>query len=159
MIGLDLYGVTKDLHILGATVLFGTGLGTAFQMFMAHRSGDTATIARVARNTVLADWVFTTPAVILQPVTGLTLVYLAGYGWSDTWLVVSIALYGFTGLCWLPVVFIQVEMARLAAAALRAGAPLPPRYHRLFRLWFALGWPAFLAVLAILHLMVAKPAL
>lgn len=159
MIGFDLYGEVKVLHILGATVLLGTGLGTAFQMSMAHRSGSPAVVARVARQTVIADWLFTTPAVILQPVTGLILATLTGVSLFEPWLSVSIGLYLFTGACWLPVVWIQDRMARLAAEAVRAGTPLPVRYYRLFRIWFILGWPAFLAVLGIVHLMVLKPAL
>ncbi len=157
MMGLDLYAGVKTLHILGATVLFGTGLGTAFQMWMAHRSREPMVIARVARHTVLADWLFTTPAALLQPVTGLTMAYLGGYALSETWLWLSITLYVVTGLCWLPVVWIQAQMAQIAATSARLGDPLPARYHLLFRVWFALGWPAFFAVLVTVHLMVTKP--
>jgi uncharacterized membrane protein len=156
---LQSYDLVKLAHVIGATVLFGTGIGTAFQMVMAHRGGDTRTIANVSRNVVLADWVFTTPAVILQPITGYLLARWVGYGFGDTWLIVSIGLFLLTGLCWLPVVWIQAQMARLAADAAASGAALPTRYHRLFRIWFILGWPAFAAVLGILHLMVAKPML
>lgn len=155
---MDVVLLTKTAHILGATILFGTGLGTAFQMLMAHRSGRPGTIADVARNVVLADWIFTTPAAILQPITGTALAVWMGYGLQDRWLVASILLYGITGLCWLPVVWIQYRMRVLAEAAVAASAPLPPAYHRLFRWWFALGWPAFGAVLVIVHLMVGKPA-
>ena len=155
----DAYSLVKTLHVLGAMVLFGTGIGTAFQMLLAHRSGESGVVARVARGTVRADWLFTTPAMVLQPVTGLVLAAWAGYGLVDTWLVASVALYAVAGLCWFPVVVIQLRMARLAEAAARDRAPLPPAYHRLFRIWFALGWPALAAMLAIIHLMVTKPAL
>ena len=48
--------------------------------------------------------------------------------------------------------------ACLAEAAVAAGEPvLPPRYHALARLWFWLGWPAFLWMLMIFWLMIAKP--
>ena len=38
----------------------------------------------------------------------------------------------------------------------RSGKPLPLGYFRM-RTWYALGWPAFLALLAVFWLMVAKP--
>lgn len=147
----------KTLHILSATLLFGTGLGTAFFMWRAHRAGDVRAIAAVSRNVVLADWLFTTPAVILQPLTGFAMLYMAGLDWRIGWVMASLGLYLLAGACWLPVVAIQLRVARLAATAVAAGTALPPTYFRLMRWWFALGWPAFLAVLLVFWLMVAKP--
>ena len=147
----------KYAHILGATVLFGTGLGTAFHMWMTHRSGDVRAIAVASRNTVLADWLFTTPAVIMQPLTGALLIWHYGYALTDWWILASIGLYVLTGLCWLPVVGLQIRAARLSAKAAATGAALPPDYHRTMRIWFLLGWPAFIAVLVIFHLMLFKP--
>lgn len=148
----------KWLHILGATVLFGTGLGTAFHLWMAHRSDDPAAIAVVTRNSVLADWLFTATAAVLQPLTGALLIVLAGYDWTEPWLLAAYGLYILVGVCWLPVVWIQIELRKMAGEAARSSGPLPPRYRRFMRLWFALGWPAFLAMLAIFALMVFKPA-
>jgi uncharacterized membrane protein len=153
------YTLLKVVHILSATVLFGTGLGTAFQMWTANKSGDVRAIATVARHIVWADYLFTTPAVIVQPLTGFILATMAGFDPMSPWLVAAYGLYVLTGLCWLPVVWIQLRMRDLAVEAAAANAPLPPRYHRLARAWFLLGWPAFSAVLAIFWLMVAKPAL
>ncbi|MEN3791930.1 DUF2269 domain-containing protein [Fulvimarina sp. MAC3] len=147
----------KYVHLIGATVIFGTGLGTAFQMLSAHRSGEVRGIALVARNVVKADWFFTTPAVIIQPLTGATMAIYMGYSIWDRWLWMSILLYALAGACWLPVVWLQLRMRDLAAQAAEKGTPLPPDYHRLFRCWFALGWPAFGAVLVIFHLMIQKP--
>lgn len=155
----DVYLALKLLHILSSTVLFGTGLGTAFSMWRAHRHGDPRVVAVVARNVVLADWVFTTPAVIVQPLTGLALIHLLGYPLTAPWLLASVVLYAIVGACWLPVVGLQRRMRQLADAAVARGEPLPGPYHRCFRLWFALGWPAFLGVIAIFALMVWKPAL
>jgi uncharacterized membrane protein len=154
---MTLYALVKTLHILSATVLFGTGLGTAWFLWRADRSGDVATIAATSRQVVLADWLFTAPAVIVQPLTGLWLIHLAGYGWTEPWLLWTYGLYGLAGACWLPVVWLQLRLRDLAAEALRQQAPLPAAYHRCMRLWFALGWPAFLAVMIIIYLMVAKP--
>jgi uncharacterized membrane protein len=153
MIYLDL----KFLHIVGTAVLLGTGAGIAFFMLLAHRTGNAATIAAVARMVVIADFVFTATAVVAQPITGLLLVYVMGYSLLDGWIVLSIALYLVTGAFWIPVVFMQMRMRDLAAEAARTGAPLPPAYHRLFRTWFAFGFPAFAAVLAIIWLMIARP--
>lgn len=156
---MDPYLLLKYAHVVSATLLFGTGLGTAFHGWMAHRSGNRAAIAVVGRNVVLADWLFTAPAVVAQPVTGVALAHLAGIPLASGWLLLSIALYALVGACWLPVVWLQIRMHALAAEAVRAGAPLPPRYHAHAKLWFALGWPAFLGVLAIFWLMIAKPEL
>ena len=151
--------ILKLIHMLGAAVLFGTGLGIAFFMYMAHRSRDAATIAATARMVVIGDAVFTLNAVIAQPVSGAALALSIGYSFWEPWIVASLALYIVVGLCWLPVVGIQLRLRELAAAAARAGAPLPPDYDRLFRIWFALGVPAFLGVIVIFVLMIAKPQL
>lgn len=153
------YLLLKTLHVVSAALLFGTGLGTAFFMWFTHRSGDVAAIARVARLTVRADGLFTAPAVIVQPLSGYAMMRLAGYDFEQPWLLASLGLYLFAGACWLPVVVLQLRARDLAVAAAREGVPLPPAYARAMRAWFALGWPAFAAVLATYWLMVAKPAL
>ncbi len=151
------YYVLKFLHVIGATVLLGTGAGIAFFMLLAHRTGDTRVIAGVARIVVIADYVFTTTAVILQPITGVLLARTVGYELTEGWILASMALYVFTGLFWLPVVWMQSRMRTLAAEAAASGGELPAQYHRLFRLWFAFGFPAFAAVLLIFWLMIARP--
>jgi len=152
-----LYDLIKTVHILSATVLFGTGLGTAFHMWFAHLSGEPRTIATVARNVVRADFWFTTPAVLLQPASGIVLIHLSGLDPGAHWLLIVYGLYGMIGLCWLPVVWLQLRTRDLANAAAAGGSPLPPEYYRVMRLWFCLGWPAFLGTMAIFWLMVAKP--
>jgi uncharacterized membrane protein len=153
------YELLKWLHVLGSTVLLGTGAGIAFFMLMAHRTGDPKVVAAVARIVVVADLVFTATAVVAQPITGVLLARTTGYSLGEGWIVASIALYLFTGAFWLPVVWMQVRMRDLAAAAALSGEALPPLYHRLFRWWFAFGFPAFTAVLAIFWLMIARPEL
>jgi len=156
---MNAYAALKFIHIVSATLLFGTGLGTAFFMWMSHRSGNVAAIATAARITVRADWLFTTPAVIVQPLSGAALMWLVGYPLTTSWLLVAIGLYLLAGACWLPVVTLQLRMRDLSATALRDGSALPAAYHRCMRWWFALGWPAFVAVLGAFWLMTAKPAL
>ena len=153
------YFLLKFLHAVGAAVLLGTGAGIAFFMLRAHRTGNSATVAAVARIVVLADVLFTATAVVAQPVTGALLAWSVGYSLLDGWIALSIALYLLTGAFWLPVVWMQKRMRDLAIDAARAAKPLPAEYHRLFRLWFAFGFPAFAAVLAIFWLMIAKPPL
>ena len=146
------------LHVIGAMVLFGTGAGIAFFMLMAHRSGDARIIAHVAGTVVIADLLFTATAVVAQPVTGFLLAARTGWPLDTFWIVASLILYVVTGAFWLPVVWMQKRMRDLARAAAAEGAPLPPAYHRLYRLWFWFGFPAFAAVLAIIWLMLARPA-
>ena len=149
--------ILRWLHVIGACVLLGTGAGIAFFMMMAHRTGDPALIAGTARIVVIADLVFTATAAIAQPLTGWLLARQSGWDLTEGWIAVSLALYVLTGVCWLPVVRIQIILRDLAAEAARNGTALPPRYHRLTRLWVALGIPAFASVLAILWLMIARP--
>jgi uncharacterized membrane protein len=153
------YPLIKWLHIVSSTVLFGTGAGIAFFYMRAQRTGDTKIIAAVARDVVLADRVFTATAVVLQPVTGIVLALTAGFSLSLPWLVWSMVLYVLVGCCWLPVVWLQTRMRDLAIVAAANGSPLPAAYQRHYRWWFALGWPAFVGVLVIFYLMVAKPRL
>lgn len=152
-----LYFVLKYLHVIGASVLLGTGAGIAFFMLLAHRTGKPATIAAVARIVVAADFLFTATAVVAQPITGIWLAWIVGYSLWENWIVLSILLYVVTGAFWLPVVWMQIRMRDLALEAVAAGEPLPPLYHRLFWFWFAFGFPAFGAVLAIFWLMITRP--
>lgn len=156
---MSLYLFVKWLHILSATILFGTGIGIAFFKWVTDRSGDVRAIRISAERTVLADWVFTTPAVIAQPLSGLAMAHLAGYPVATGWVAQSIFLYAAAGCCWLPVVWLQLRMRALARAADAEGAALPPLYWAYARYWFWLGVPAFLALLLVYWLMVAKPVL
>jgi uncharacterized membrane protein len=153
-----LYHTLKYVHVIGASVLLGTGAGIAFFMLLAHRTGDARSVAAVARIVVIADFVFTATAVVVQPITGVALVMHVGYAFSEQWIVLSIILYLVTGAFWLPVVWMQARMRDLARASAEAGRPLPAAYRRLFGLWFAFGFPAFGAVATIFWLMIARPA-
>lgn len=146
------------VHVLGAAVLLGTGMGIAFFMVMAHRTRDPETIAHVAGTVVIADMLFTATAVILQPVTGAWLAHEVGWELTEGWIVLSLALYVVIGLFWLPVVFIQIYLRNLAKAAAQDRTPLPDPYFRFYRIWFAFGFPAFFSVIGIFWLMLAKPA-
>jgi uncharacterized membrane protein len=152
------YLVLKYVHVIGAAVLLGTGAGIAFFMLMAHLTGKAAIIAGVARIVVTADFLFTATAVVAQPITGVLLARNVGYSLAEGWIVLSIVLYLVTGAFWLPVVFMQMRLRDMAAAAASREQPLPAAYHRLFWTWFAFGFPAFGAVLAVFWLMIARPA-
>lgn len=147
----------KTIHILSAILLFGTGLGTAFHGMASNLSRDVRAIAVANRNVVIADWLFTTPTVLIQPASGLWLAHLQGWPLTTGWIMWSLALYALAGACWLPVVWLQIRMRRMAEQAVAEGTTLSPRYHRYFRVWFTLGWPAFAAMVAIVALMVLKP--
>ncbi len=150
------YLTLKWLHVLSSTILFGTGIGTAFYIFFCARTADAAIVAAVMRYAVIADWLFTATTALIQPLSGAWLVQRAGFPWSAPWLRWSLVLYAFAIACWLPVVVLQQRLRDVAAGAARDGTPLPPRYRKLFLCWMALGFPALLAFLAIFWLMVAK---
>jgi len=152
-----LYLALKLVHVLGSAVLFGTGLGIAYFMWMANRTGDPFAIAHISRIVVAADAIFIATAVVVQPLTGWVMMLLSGFSLFHWWIKATLVLYVFVGLCWLPVVWIQLKMRDLATGAARDGTPLPARYHTLFRVWFILGWPAFVGVIAIFALMLWKP--
>lgn len=154
---MDAYLIVKTLHIVSSTILFGTGLGIAFFMVRSQFCENIVEKHYAARTTVLADTLFTLPAVIVQPVTGFWLILHGGYEWTEFWLVATYISYAIAGACWLPVVWLQIEMKNMLAAAVESDGVLPPRYFRLFKIWFALGWPAFIGLIAVFFMMVMKP--
>ena len=151
------YLVVKVLHILSSTLLFGTGLGSAFYKWMADRGGNLHSIVKTNRTVVIADWIFTTPTVIIQPVTGLWLLNIMGIPLDHAWVFATILLYIIAGGCWLPVVWLQIRMRDLAIEALEQETGLDELYYRYARIWFWLGIPAFISMIVIYLLMVFKP--
>jgi uncharacterized membrane protein len=152
------YVTVKWLHILSSTLLFGTGIGSAFYMLVVSLSRDIRAIAVVSRHVVLADWLFTTPTIILQPLTGFYLMHLAGYPLSSRWILWSIVLYFVAGACWLPVVWLQMRMRNFARDAVKNNSELPAIFWRYMTIWVLLGIPAFISLVIVFYLMVAKPA-
>ena len=153
----EAYLLLKWVHIVSSTVLFGMGAGIAFFFIRAQRTGDVRVISAVGKEVVLADAIFTAAAVVTQPITGLAMMWTAGYPWTLPWIRASIALYLLIGCFWLPVVWLQTRMRDMAVTAAETGSSLPALYRTYYRCWFALGWPAFTGVLVIFYLMVGKP--
>lgn len=152
-----LYFWLKYIHILSSTILFGTGIGTACNMFFAHQTKDTYIIAAASRYVVFADWIFTTPSAMVQPITGLWMVYLAGYSLTSLWVLGAIIGYLIAAICWFPVVYLQMKMRDFALHAYQNNSALPPLYYRYFNYWFYLGWPAFVSLIIVFYLMTFKP--
>lgn len=151
------YLIIKWLHIVSSTLLFGTGIGSAFYMLFSSLSRDVRAIAVVSRHVVRADWLFTATTVVFQPLSGFYMIHLAGYPLTSAWIVWSIALYLVAGACWLPVVWLQMRMRDMAQASARDNLALPALYWRYLRIWTALGIPAFVALVIVFYLMTAKP--
>lgn len=151
------YLLLKYIHIISSTILFGTGIGSAFYMFMANRGRNVQSIYFAVKNVVIADWAFTTPSVIVQFVTGIALIEVVGYEYTDFWVMWGIALYFFAGICWLPVVWMQIKMRDMAKQALGRGTDLPEEYWKMDRWWIILGSLAFPAIIVVFYLMVFKP--
>lgn len=154
---MDSYLILKTVHILSSTVLFGTGLGIAFFMFRAHSTSSLHEKYYSAKNTVLADSLFTLPAAIIQPVSGYWLISNSGYDATSLWLVLTYILYVIAGMCWLPVVWLQFQIRNILLTCIQQDIELPDKYFRYFRIWFLLGWPAFISLIVIFLLMVFKP--
>lgn len=151
------YLIAKWLHVLSSTLLFGTGIGSAFYMLFTSLTRDPRAVASVVRFVVIADWLFTSTAIVAQPATGLWMAHLAGWPLSTPWIAWSIALYFVAGGCWLPVVWMQIRMRRMADDAVRRSEPLPQRYFDYLKVWTVLGVPAFFSLVIVFWLMVAKP--
>ena len=151
------YLLIKWLHIVSSVILVGTGFGSAFYLFFVNRGKNIAAQVVVLKLVIRADLWFTTPAILIQPISGLILVRMANFDLTNGWLFWALVLYGFAGLCWLPVVWIQIRMYKLANAAYQNAQALPQEYERLVKVWEWLGYPAFISMLIIYWLMVNKP--
>jgi uncharacterized membrane protein len=151
------YVVVKWLHVLSSTILFGTGIGSAFYLLLATIGHDARAVAVVSRYVVITDWVFTATTAIFQPLSGFWLMHLAGgMPWSTPWIAWSFALYAIAIACWIPVVWIQLRLRDISVAAALSGPRLPQAYWHLFRWWVGLGCIAFGLFIAIFYMMVAK---
>ena len=155
---MNTYLLLKWAHILSSVLLVGTGFGSAFYLYFIHRTRNTQAIAEVARLVVRADIWFTTPAIIIQPLTGYAMISLTGNPVTQDWLLWTYGLYALAGVCWLPVVWLQLRMADMATLAATTHSTLPALYWRYARNWEWLGYPAFIAMLGVYWLMVFKPA-
>lgn len=154
-----IYLWVKTIHILSSTILFGTGIGTASVMVYAHNTRNIQIIAAASRYVVLADWVFTATSGLIQFITGLTMVHIAGYAWTTLWVMGSIIGYLIAAFCWFPVVYLQLKLRDFAMTAEKNKTPLPSLYYRYYKIWFGLGWPAFISLVVVFYLMTNKPAL
>lgn len=150
------YFILKYFHIISAILLLGTGLGSAFYKWMADRNGNIVNIAITNKNVVLADWLFTTPTVIFQPISGIWMASIIGLPLTTPWIMYSLILYGIAGACWLPVVYLQIKMQKLAEVAMNTESELPKLYWLYTKIWFVLGIPAFIAMVLVVILMVFK---
>jgi uncharacterized membrane protein len=151
------YVTVKWLHILSSTILFGTGIGSAFYLLVSSLGKDARTVAAVAKYVVIADWLFTATTAIIQPATGFYMVFMVGMPVNSKWIMWSTVLYAVALCCWFPVVWLQMKLRNLARQAADDHIGLPLEYWRYFKMWVVLGIPAFFAFIAIFYLMVAKP--
>lgn len=152
------YLLLKYLHLVSMVMLFGVGLGSAYYKWLADKSNNLPHIAKNNQHVVTADWVFTTPAIIIQPLSGILLAGWSGWALDSAWIVASLVLYILAGCCWIPVVWLQLRMRDLSLLALADKQPLPALYRQYARRWFWLGIPAFISMFLIMFLMIFKPA-
>ncbi len=154
---MDLYLTVKTLHIISSAILFGTGIGIAFFMWLSFFSNNLTEKLYAAKNTVLADKLFSFPAALIQPLTGFWLIVESGFNWNEYWLLLTYAIYIVAAACWIPVVWIQIQLKEILTKSINNKSELPNHYYKLFKIWFILGWPAFLGLIVVFYLMVTKP--
>lgn len=152
-----LYLTLKWIHIISATIIFGTGIGSAYYMFAANRRKVLSEMRFAVKFVVLADWAFTLPAIIVQFITGLLMAKIANISFFDLWIKWGLILYFFAGACWLPVVWLQIKMEKLIEEAIKENKQLDEKYWKMDFWWILLGSLAFPAVVMIFWLMVDKP--
>jgi len=152
------YLILKYIHVLSGAVLLGTGAGIAYFLLTAHLSRNLEAMRVVARYVILADWIFTATAVMVQPVSGVLMMLERSGSFSSSWFMATVVLYVAVGMCWIPVVVLQYRMARMLREA-ESHAALGANYYRAFRQWAMLGIPAFAMVLALYAVMIFKPGL
>ncbi len=152
------YLIVKWIHVVSSTIVFGTGVGSAWYFFVAARGRDPRIVAFVAHALVIADTLFTATTMVLQPLSGAWLVHRAGLPWSTRWLAASLVLFAAAAACWLWVVVLQLRMRRIARDAVAAGTALPAEFVHCFHQWVGLGFVGLFCFLAIFYLMVTKAA-
>lgn len=153
---MSLYLFLKTIHIIAATMFFGSGMASAFLKWHADRQGDLAQIVFAQRAIVRADWVFTVPSGVLLPATGFWMAWLVGFPMWSGWIAWGIGLYILAGICWLPAAWLQIRMRDVASHALATSSSLPAEYARWSRIWLILGFPAFIASALVIYVMVSK---
>ena len=151
------YLALKLLHILSAVSLFGIGVGTAFHLYFAHRRGRPVEIEAAANSAIVADRLFTLPAAVVQPASGIALVIVIGHRLFEPWLVAVYILYPIAIGCWIAAFVLQHRIGAYAEAAAGHGSELPAAYAQAIRRWMGLGWIALVCFLAIFTLMTFKP--
>ncbi len=151
------YDIVKWTHIVSATVFFATGVGTAVWMWLAHGNGDVRVIASVARIVVRIDLGFTATSGLVLPVTGAILVSMADVPAGAPWLIASYILYAIAFICWTMATRLRINVRDMAESSASQSQALPDRYYRYMRWWFQLSWPALVAFLVVIYLMLAQP--
>lgn len=146
------YLTLKIIHILSATIMIGTGLGSAFYLFVSYKTALFTTVKDVLKIVIIADLIFTTPSVIVQLVTGLMLadrLNLTNTRWY--WVVLSISFLVL--VLWLGAVVIQYRLKRIIIDK----KSLPALFDKLMSIWFYLGVPSFGLAIFLYYLMIYKP--
>lgn len=150
------YEIVKLIHLLSMLLLLGIGSGSAFYKYITDKKGSLEAIVFINKQVVLADWLFTTPSAIIQPLSGIALAHLLGYSLTTPWILYSIILFIFSGVLWLGAVYLQIKMRDISIGSLEQKQTLPPLYYRYAKIWFLLGIPSFLAMFSVMLLMVFR---
>ena len=151
-----LYLSLKYIHIIAAIFLFGFGMGSYLYLIAASRTANPQVIAHVARMVVQFDTWITTPAGVIQIITGFVLVKLAGLGLTTEWVLTSLIIFLCVGALWLPVLVLQKRLQQMALSAVEMSRALGDGYRGVYRQWFWMGVLGFSGMFVIVLIMVTK---
>jgi uncharacterized membrane protein len=150
----------KFVHVLAAAVMYGGWIGVACFMVMAYRAANPSVVALVAQFVVRIELFVIAPALAFQPISGFPLAWAIGLTpLNEFWIDVSLTLYGVVVAAWFVALRIEIRLREIARESALDRKPLADAYPGLFRIWFLLAAVIFVAMTALILLMVWQPRL
>ena len=157
---IDVIFAIKFVHVLAAAAMFGTWLGLAAFMWLAHRSKNTSVVALISQFVVTIEKTVMIPAIVLQPLSGFPLAYAIGLQpFSELWILISLAVFAAIVVCWVLAMRAEIRIRNLAREAALESEPLPKSYRQKFRTWRLLAVLLLLGMMCVFALMIWQPRL
>lgn len=151
---MSLYTLLKFVHVLLAIIAVGSNI--TYGVWLARAARERAHLEHVLRGIQVIDNRLANPAYALLFVTGVAMIYVGEVPWTTPWLLTSLALYA--GVVLLGVAG-YTPLLRRQISALGASGPDSAAYQEAARGARRVGILLAVVVVAIVFLMVTKPAL